>query len=225
MHKREKKMENIHPIDQSHTSWQPLFEQYSFDLDTLYTSAHLCPSKQIYPPKECVFKVFELDLQKIQVVLLGQDPYHSPGQAHGLSFSVPSDQKIPPSLRNIFKELNACFPERNYEFKNGNLERWFKEEGIFLLNCSLTVEDGKPGSHMKIWEDFTNDVIQYISKKNPNCVFLLLGKFAQSKMQWISNQTNIVCAPHPSPLARGFCGSNCFIQVESILGHQVVWEL
>ena len=218
-------MDKSHPIDKCHPSWSPLFNQYSFDLDPLYATAYLCPSKQIYPPKHQVFRVFELDLQKIKVVILGQDPYHSPGQAHGLSFSVPSGQKVPPSLRNIFKELNSCFPDRNYHFANGNLERWFNEEGIFLLNCSLTVEDGNPGSHMKMWEDFTNDVIHNISIKNPSCVFLLLGKFAQSKMQWISNQTNIVCAPHPSPLARGFCGSNCFSQVESILGHPVDWNI
>lgn len=205
-------MQNIH------LSWVPLFDQYEFNLDALY-------STQIYPPKKQVFRVFELDLQKIKVVLLGQDPYHSPGQAHGLSFSVPSGQTIPPSLRNIFKELKSSFPERNYEFTSGYLERWFQEEGIFLLNCSLTVEQNKPGSHMKIWEDFTNDVIHYISKQNHNCVFLLLGKFAQSKIQWINNKNNIVCAPHPSPLARGFVGSNCFINVESILGHIVDWSL
>ena len=212
-------------MDQIHVSWNPLFDQYSFDLDSLYATAHLCPLKQIYPPKDCVFKVFELDLNKIKLVILGQDPYHAPGQAHGLSFSVPSDQKVPPSLRNIFKELKSCFPDRNYDFTNGNLERWFKEEGIFLLNCSLTVEDGKPGSHMKMWEDFTNDIIHYISIKNPMCVFLLLGKFSQSKMQWISNHTKIVCAPHPSPLARGFFGSNCFSQVESIIGHTINWNI
>jgi uracil-DNA glycosylase len=212
-------MQNIH------NSWQPLFEQYNFDLDSLYSTSQICPTKQVYPPKHQVFNVFELDLQKIRVVLLGQDPYHGYGQAHGLSFSVPDGQCIPPSLRNIFKELKISFPERNYEFTSGNLERWSKEEGIFLLNCSLTVEHNNPGSHMKIWEDFTNDVIQYISIKNPNCVFLLLGKFAQSKMKWISNQSNIICAPHPSPLARGFLCSNCFDQVESILGNKINWSL
>jgi uracil-DNA glycosylase len=210
-------MQNIH------NSWYPLFEQYNFDLDTLYSTSQLYPLKQIYPPKHQVFRVFELDLQKIRVVLLGQDPYHGPDQAHGLSFSVPSGKSIPPSLRNIFKELKTCFPERNYEFTSGNLERWFEEEGIFLLNCSLTVEHNNPGSHMKIWEDFTNDVIQYISVKNQNCVFLLLGKFAQSKMKWINNQCNIISAPHPSPLARGFLGSNCFSKIESIIGHNINW--
>jgi len=218
-------MQNNDTIKNIHSSWKPLFEQYNFDLDTLYSTSQLSPVKQIYPPIHQVFRVFELDLQKIRVVLLGQDPYHGHDQAHGLSFSVPYGKYIPPSLRNIFKELKTSFPERNYDFISGNLERWFKEEGIFLLNCSLTVEYNNPGSHMKIWEDFTNDVIQYISVKNPNCVFLLLGKFAHSKMQWISNQSNIICAPHPSPLAKGFLGSNCFIQVENIITSKIDWSL
>ncbi len=208
-----------------HNSWLPLFEKYSFDLDALYSTQMVCPDRQVYPPKHQIFRVFEMDINKIKIVLLGQDPYHGPDQAHGLSFSVPSFQKIPPSLRNIFKELKTCFPDRNYNFNNGNLERWFKEEDILLLNCSLTVEYGNPGSHMKIWEDFTNDAIHYISRKNPNCVFLLLGKFAQSKTLLISNQTNIVCAPHPSPLARGFIGSNCFTIAESILGYKIDWNI
>jgi uracil-DNA glycosylase len=207
-------MENIH------SSWIPLFDLYNFDIDQLYRE-----DKKIYPPKNFIFRVFELDLKKIKVVLLGQDPYHREYQAHGLSFSVNCDQKIPPSLRNIFKELKRSFPERNYEFKSGNLEKWFEEERIFLLNCSLTVQDGNPGSHMKLWEDFTNDVIHYISKNNESCVFLLLGKFAQSKIQFINKKSNIVCAPHPSPLSRGFIGSNCFTQLEKILCYKINWKI
>jgi uracil-DNA glycosylase len=207
-------MENIH------NSWLPLFKNYNFDIDELYNSG-----KKIYPPKNLIFRIFELDVKKIKVVLLGQDPYHGVGQAHGLSFSVPNDQKIPPSLRNIFKELKSCFPDRNYQFKTGNLERWFNQEGIFLYNCSLSVEERKPGSHMKIWEEFTNNVIQYISKNNDKCVFLLLGKFAQSKKEFILNEDKIISVPHPSPLARGFIGSDCFLQLEKILGNEINWEI
>jgi len=206
-------------MNQIHSSWNPLFEQYTFNLDALYSGF------KVYPPREKVFSVFEIDVLKIRVVLLGQDPYHGENQANGLSFSVPICEKIPPSLRNIFKELRICFPERNYDFDNGNLERWLKEEGIFLLNSSLTVEERKPGSHMKLWEEFTNDVIKFISENNSTCVFLLLGKFAQSKGEFVENPKQIVSAPHPSPLSRGFIGSNCFINVEKVLGYKLNWAI
>ena len=101
-----------------HASWQPLFDQWEIDLDSLYEST-------AYPPKELVFRVFEMPVQDIKIVLLGQDPYHGPGQAHGLSFSVPTGVATPPSLKNIYKELQLSFPERHYEFRNGDLTKWF----------------------------------------------------------------------------------------------------
>ena len=166
-----------------------------------------------------------MDVTCIKILLLGQDPYHNVNQANGLSFSVNEGIVIPPSLRNIFKEIKKEFPERNYNFTHGNLQSWFTREKIFLLNSSLSVEEGKPGSHLKIWEEFTNDVIKFINKNNKNCVFLLLGKYAQKKEQFIENKSNIVKGVHPSPLARGFIGSGVFIIVENILGGEINWSL
>ena len=217
-----------------HESWKPLFEQYEFDIDELYSSKEAAlkagittESFNVYPKKEHLFRVFEMNVRDIKVLLLGQDPYHGPGQAHGLSFSVPTGKPIPPSLRNIFKELQSEFPERNYTFNSGNLEQWFYREKIFLLNASLSVIEGIPESMMYIWEEFTNDVIKYVSDNNSNCVFLLLGKYAKSKDVFISNKSKIVRGVHPSPMAamHGFFGSNVFKQVEQTLGATVNWSL
>lgn len=201
-----------------HKSWNQIFDQYDIDIHQIYEIG------EVYPPKEMVFKVFEMDVKDIRIVLLGQDPYHGPNQAHGLSFSVPESEKIPPSLKNIYKELNLEFPERNYKFISGNLEQWFLREKIFLLNSSLTVQKGKAGSDMSIWEDFTNEVIRFISEQNEQCVFLLLGNYAKSKSIFIKNKSKIVTEVHPSPLARGFVGSNVFKRVEAVLGHDVNWS-
>jgi uracil-DNA glycosylase len=200
-----------------HNSWVPLFDRYVFDLESIYKDA------EVYPPKQFVFRVFEQDVKEIRVVLLGQDPYHSPGQAHGLSFSVPDGEKVPPSLKNIYKELKMNFPERNYNFTNGNLEPWFYREKIFLLNSSLTVKRGHAGSDMYIWEDFTDEVIKFIDEQNEHCVFLLLGNYAKSKSKFITDKSKIVSEVHPSPLARGFIGSNVFKRVENVLGKEVNW--
>ena len=147
-----------------------------------------------------------------------------PGQAHGLSFSVADGVAVPPSLRNIFKELVAEFPERRYAFKGGNLETWFVREKIFLFNAALTVLPGQAGSHMKVWEEFTNDVIRFIDTHNPRCVFLLLGNFAKGKAEFVTNKKNIVMGVHPSPLAQGFLGSGVFKKVEAVLGQPIDWR-
>ena len=201
-----------------HDSWTKLFDQYDIDIDEIYEIG------EVYPPKELVFRVFEMDVKEIRIVFLGQDPYHGPNQAHGLSFSVPDNEKIPPSLKNIFKELIFEFPERNYDFKTGNLEQWCKREKIFLLNSSLTVQKGQAGSDMSIWEDFTNEVIKFISEQNNECVFLLLGNYAKSKSVFIKNNSKIVTEVHPSPLARGFIGSKVFERVEHVLRQRVNWS-
>jgi len=202
-----------------HKSWNNLFKRYEIQIDD---------DEEIFPPKELVFKVFEMDVKKIKLVLLGQDCYHDENQAHGLSFSVPKGVKIPPSLQNIFKELKRSFPERKYEFTHGNLENWFYNEHIFLLNCALTVVPHFAGSHLKIWRQFTNDVIKYICKKNKNCLFLLLGNFAKSKSEFITNKNNIIEATHPSPLAASssepFIGSDVFKRVEEKLGCEINWQ-
>jgi len=201
-----------------HNSWTKLFNQYDIDIDSIYETG------EVYPPKECVFRVFQMDVKDIKILLLGQDPYHSPGQAHGLSFSVPDGEKIPPSLKNIYKELKMNFPERNYQFETGNLEQWFYREKIFLLNASLTVQRGKAGSDMSIWEEFTDEVIRFISEQNEQCVFLLLGNYAKSKSKFIKNKSKMVTEVHPSPLAQGFIGSNVFKRVENVLGHEINWS-
>jgi len=201
-----------------HNSWNNLFNKYDINLDNIYEIG------EVYPPKDLVFRVFKMDVKEINIVLLGQDPYHGPNQAHGLSFSVPDSEKVPPSLKNIFKELKLEFPERNYDFKSGNLEQWFTREKIFLLNSSLTVQKGKPGSDMFIWEEFTDEVIKFISEQNENCVFLLLGNYAKTKSRFIKNKSKIVTEVHPSPLARGFVGSNVFKRVESVIGYEINWS-
>jgi uracil-DNA glycosylase len=175
----------------------------------------------VYPKKKHIYKVFEMNVKDIKLVILGQDPYHNKNQAHGLSFST--SNIIPPSLRNIFKELQLNFKDRNYNFTHGNLTRWHKEEGIFLLNTALTVEENLPLSHIKKWNKITDAVIKYISD-NSNCVFLLLGNQAKAKDIFISNKKRIVYEKHPSPLARGFIGSNVFIRIESVLGNKINWQ-
>jgi uracil-DNA glycosylase len=115
-----------------HESWEPLFSQYDFDIDELYAGPDV-----VYPKREHLFRVFEMDVKDIKILLLGQDPYHGPGQAHGLSFSVPNGVDIPSSLRNMYKELKDEFPESNYKFNSGNLDKRFKREKIFLLNGFL----------------------------------------------------------------------------------------
>jgi uracil-DNA glycosylase len=167
-----------------------------------------------------------MKVEDIRILILGQDPYHNPDQAHGLSFSVPEGIKIPPSLRNIYKELQQEFPERNYKFFSGNLEKWFYKEKIFLLNSSLSVIQNKPGSQMKIWQEFTDNVIKFISEHNKSCIFLLLGNFAKAKASLICDEKRIIKGVHPSPLSahNGFFGSMIFKKVEELLNTNIDWS-
>ena len=209
-------------MDNIHKSWKKLFKHYKFNLDKLYNSEDI-----IYPKKENIFRVFSMDVKDIKILLLGQDPYHNPDQANGLSFSVDDGIAIPPSLKNIYKEIQDEFPERNYVFNSGNLERWFNEEKIFLLNASLSVIKNKPGSQMKLWQEFTNDVIKYISENNNKCIFVLLGNFAKSKQEFILHKNNIITGVHPSPFSayNGFFGSNIFKNIEEKLQCQINWNI
>lgn len=160
-------------------------------------------------------------LSAVRVVILGQDPYHGPGQAHGLSFSVRPGVPFPPSLQNIFKELNQDLkiPLPSH----GCLEKWAKQ-GVLLLNASLSVENGKPLSHAKIgWDRFTDTVISKINEYREGVVFLLWGSFAQQKAQLIdATRHHILKAPHPSPLSahRGFFGCGHFSKANQILAQQ-----
>jgi uracil-DNA glycosylase len=169
-----------------------------------------------------------MDIDLIKVVLLGQDPYHGKDQAHGLSFSVNKNVKIPPSLSNIYKELQNEFPDKNYEFPHGNLEKWFNKEHIFLLNCSLSVVEGKPGSLLKKWIEFTDDVIKFIAEHNKKCIFLLLGNFSKEKTKYIENyEERCIVGVHPSPLSahRGFFGSNIFSELNKKLNYEIDWSI
>ena len=209
-----------------HPSWQPIFDKH----DTLISIMKQIKNHNndpIYPPEPDWFRVFEMDVLDIKVVLLGQDPYHGPDQAHGFAFSVNKGIRIPPSLLNIFKELKLEYPERNYDFEHGNLEKWFSREKIFLLNASLSVIEGKPGSLMKQWSPFTDDVIKFIQESNKNCIFLLLGNFAKDKDKFIENKERIIYGVHPSPLSanRGFFGSNIFKKVDGISGTPINWSI
>ncbi len=158
---------------------------------------------EIFPPERLVFNAFNLTpLNEVKVVILGQDPYHNPGQAHGLSFSVPEGVKSPPSLVNIFKEINTDLGLPIS--KSGNLTAWAKQ-GVLLLNATLTVRANQPGSHQKKgWEQFTDEVIKKLSEQKTGLVFLLWGNYAKNKTELIDDDKHLVLsAPHPSPLARG----------------------
>ena len=165
----------------------------------------------IYPPSSKIFNAFKLTkFNTIKVVILGQDPYHQEGQAHGLSFSVPRNIPPPPSLINIYKELSVDI-DPNFDNSNGNLDSWAKQ-GVFLLNTTLTVQKGKPLSHSKIgWNVFTDRVIEIISNNKEKVVFILWGMQAQSKKHLINKSKHLILeSAHPSPLSahRGFFGSN-----------------
>jgi uracil-DNA glycosylase len=175
--------------------------------------------KHIFPKGTDIFNAFDLTpLNKVEVVILGQDPYHGAGQAHGLSFSVKEGVRPPPSLLNIFKELetdvNVPRP------KTGNLTPW-AEQGVLLLNSVLTVEEGKAASHRKKgWEQFTDRIIQLLSERDEPIVFILWGAFAQSKIPMIRVPPHaIIKSAHPSPLSahNGFLGSRPFSQTNKIL--------
>lgn len=169
-------------------------------------------SHTIYPPGKLIFNAFNLcPFHKVKVVLLGQDPYHEPGQAHGLCFSVNDGIPFPPSLNNIFKEIQDDIGTPVPE--SGNLTRW-AEQGVLLLNSTLTVREHYAGSHQKRgWEVFTDAVIRIISEKADNVVFILWGSYAQSKAQLIDSKRHLVLkSAHPSPLSayRGFFGNHHF---------------
>ena len=174
--------------------------------------------KVIYPPGGQIFRAFDLTpVQNVKVVILGQDPYHGPGQAHGLSFSVPSGVPAPPSLKNIFKEIETDLGVRMSG--HPNLESWARQ-GVLLLNAVLTVRAAEAASHSRIgWQEFTDAVIKYISDNCEGVVFMLWGNFARGKSELIDHSRHCVLeAAHPSPLARGaFFGCRHFSQANNYL--------
>ena len=177
-----------------------------------FLQAEKAAGKAIFPPGALIFNALNsTPLDKVRVVIIGQDPYHGPGQAHGLSFSVPPGVRTPPSLRNIFKEINRDLglpiPQ------HGCLQSW-AEQGVLLLNAVLTVEQGQAGSHAKRgWERFTSRVIELVNERCEHCVFLLWGSYAQRKGEQIDRTRHcVLTSVHPSPLSahRGFIGNGHF---------------
>ncbi len=204
---------------------KPYFKELSEFLNEEYNSG------QIFPPKEDIFNAFNYTpLKEVKVLIIGQDPYHDLNQAHGLAFSVGIGEKIPPSLRNIFKELKD---DLGYEIPNhGYLKAW-ADQGVLLLNTVLTVRAHEANSHKdRGWEKFTDAVIREINKQNRPMVIILWGKPAQSKGSMLNNPNHLILkAPHPSPLSayRGFFGSKPFSQCNEFLKDHglepINWEL
>lgn len=205
---------------------QPYFQEIREKLKEEKKQGHT-----IYPPGPLIFNAFnQTPFDKVRVVILGQDPYHGPGQAHGLCFSVQDGVKPPPSLINIYKEIHSDLeiPIPN----TGYLEPW-AQQGVFLLNAILTVRARQPASHRNFgWEQFTDAVIQTLSEKREHLVFLLWGKFAQSKRELIDPvKHKILMAPHPSPYSAnsGFFGCRHFSQANNFLKEkgyeQIDWQL
>lgn len=184
----------------------------------------------IYPPENCIFNAFNhTPFDKVKVVIIGQDPYHGPNQANGLAFSVQNGVALPPSLKNIFKELASDIP--GFKIPNhGNLTKW-ADEGVLLLNVTLTVKAGEAGSHQKKgWEQFTDHTIKVLAEKREGIVFLLWGNYAQSKATFIDEKKHFIFkAPHPSPLSRGFLGCKHFSKTNKILEENgkkgIDWQL
>lgn len=187
--------------------------------------------KVIYPPDDDIFNAFKLTMPAtLKVVIIGQDPYHGPNQAHGLCFSVNKGNKVPPSLRNIYKELASDIA--GFEIPvHGDLSHW-AEQGVLMLNTVLTVEQGQAHSHKKRgWEVFTDNVIKHISAEFENVVFLLWGAPAQKKAQLVDTaRHSILSAVHPSPLSahRGFFGCQHFSKTNELLSsfgkHAIDWQ-
>lgn len=215
------------------TELSPAFREFfqaelmsgKFDsLMEFFNSPALNP-QEIYPAPAQIFRVFRLPLKKIKVVILGQDPYHTPGVADGLAFSVQT-AKLSPSLRNILKEVKSDIGQTIIQ--NGDLTPWL-EQGVFLLNNVLTVEKGHAGSHRQIgWEQITEDCIKMLSTKLPHAVFILWGSDAQAKAKIIDSSKHLILqSAHPSPLStyRGFFGSKPFSAANQFLKSHHLQEI
>ena len=215
-------------------SWKevlkPEFEKPYFESLAARIRQEISEGQTVYPPGKDIFKAFELTpISKVKAVILGQDPYHGPGQAMGLSFSVPEGVRTPPSLVNIFKEIESDLGVKMSG--SPNLKKW-ADQGVLMLNAVLTVRSGAPTSHRKIgWQTFTDAVIECISDKCSGVVFLLWGNYARSKASLIDSSKHYVLeAAHPSPLARGaFFGCKHFSKTNEILLSQgktpIDWQI
>lgn len=207
---------------QIESSWKELlsdeFEKPYFVSLSEYLKREKLSGIKIYPKGPDIFNAFNMTpVQNVKVVILGQDPYHGPGQAHGLSFSVPGGVALPPSLQNIYKELYTDLGIK--PANSGSLVKW-AQQGVFLLNAVLTVRAGEAASHSKIgWMEFTDAVISKLSKERDGIVFMLWGNFAKGKRELIDTSRHFILeAPHPSPLARGgFFGCRHFSKANEFI--------
>lgn len=217
-----------------HPSWQNLFSdefQKPYFLDLAKTVDAEYVDHTCFPPKDLIFAAFKkCSLDDLKVVIIGQDPYHGKGEANGLCFSVNEGVKIPPSLRNIFLEINTDL-DRIFLPESGNLERW-ANQGILLLNASLTVREDNPNSHKHLkWNVFTDAVIQKISEEKEHVVFLLWGNFAQQKGKKIDREKHLVLqSGHPSPMSanqKKWFGNKHFSQtnlyIKAVGKSQIEW--
>lgn len=225
-------MERIDPV--LHESWKAVLmdefnKEYFHKLKSFLVQERL--KYKIFPPGKLIFNALDqTPLDKVRVVILGQDPYHGPGQAHGLCFSVPFGIKPPPSLVNIFKELENDLGLNIPN--NGNLEYW-ASQGVLLLNATLTVRENQAGSHQgKGWERFTDKIMQIVSEERDGVIFLLWGKYARNKSELIDkSRHHILEAPHPSPLSAysGFLGCKHFSRTNEILASRgslpIDWQI
>ena len=215
-------------------SWKVVLQkefekEYFYNLNQFLKSEY--KQETVFPEKGLIFNAFNFtSFHKIKVVILGQDPYHGLGQSNGLSFSVPIGIKTPPSLVNIFKEIESDLNIKNHG--KGDLKKW-GEQGVLLLNATLTVRSNSAGSHQnKGWEQFTDKVISTISEEKKGVIFLLWGKFAQNKSKLIDqSKHHILMSSHPSPLSsyRGFLGCKHFSKCNAILKKEnkteINWKL
>lgn len=204
-----------------HESWKPFLKSefkkpYFKELAAFLHEEY--ETKTIFPRKELVFRAFATDLNDVKVVILGQDPYHTPGAAEGLAFSVPNSQPIPPSLINIYKEIDA---DIGYHANRGGSLRAWQKQGVLLLNTVLTVEAHKAKSHSgRGWEIFTTATIEYLNRERPHLVFILWGRDARNKKSLIDTSRHLVLeSAHPSPLSayNGFFGSKPFSKCNKFL--------
>lgn len=211
-------------------SWEEIFKNYSEYDELIQLNNDIEKQREtkiIFPKKNEVYKVFSLPIDKIKVVILGQDPYHKKGQAMGLSFSVNENIPLPKSLINIYKEL---YSDVGIKRENGSLIDWFKQ-GVFLLNTVLTVEQAQPASHRNLgYENFTDYIISEISKRCENIVFILWGGYAKKKIPLINQKKHLIIqSAHPSPLSayRGFFGSKPFSKTNEYLKRvgkkEIIW--
>lgn len=202
-------MSYIDTINHLSPEWQHVITDAGFK-EIAHFLDNLPQGTVVYPPKNKMWRTFEhVQPEEIKVVIIGQDPYHNPGEANGMCFSVPSNFKVPPSLRNVFKELNRVY---NIQRTDPNLIDWV-QQGVLMINAALTVEKNAPGSHTKIWAQFTNNLIQWLNGNTSGVVYMLWGNFARGYSNLIDSSKNLILEhTHPSPLSRvPFEGCNHFV--------------